>query len=336
MSPKPASGRFLLRVSPALHRALRRRAQEAGASLNRFCGDVLEASVEGGAGGQSPAAAAAAAAVVKEVGDELEGVILFGSRAEGCDGPGSDTDLLLVLRSGAAVGRRRYAAWDAALAGRSCIKALGPRVSPHFACFPAGRPGTENGGGVLWLEAALHGIVLWQRSPALSRWLAEARELMAEGVLRRRRAHGQPYWTRATEGAHEEPYLAAGYLRRARSRLKAVGVLMDEESWADVVRESQEVVEICLKAVLRRAGVDPPRIHDVSGVLVENRTRLPARVRRRLDDLVRISRALRRDRELAFYGSEDLTPSQFYDASDARDAFESARFVYETADGEQA
>ena len=82
--------------------------------------------------------------------------------------------------------------------------------------------------------------------------------------------------------------------------------------------------------------MDPPRIHDVSGVLVEHRARLPARVRRRLDDLVRISRALRRDRELAFYGSEDLTPSQFSDASDARDAFERARFVYETADGGQA
>ncbi len=132
------------------------------------------------------------------------------------------------------------------------------------------------------------------------------------------------------------PDLAADYLRRARSRLKAVAVLMDEESWADVVRESQEVVEICLKAALRRAGVEPPRVHDVSGVLVENASRLPERVRRRLDDLVRISRGLRRDRELAFYGSEDLTPSQFYGPDDAREAFEGARLVYEVASGEPA
>ena len=41
----------------------------------------------------------------------------------------------------------------------------------------------------------------------------------------------------------------------------------------------------------------------------------------------RISRALRRDRELAFYGSEDLTPSDFYQAEDAREAFASARWV---------
>ena len=66
------------------------------------------------------------------------------------------------------------------------------------------------------------------------------------------------------------PDLAADYLRRGASRLRAIRVLMDEESWADVVRESQEVVEICLKALLRRAGVSPPRIHDVSGVLLRN------------------------------------------------------------------
>ena len=132
------------------------------------------------------------------------------------------------------------------------------------------------------------------------------------------------------------PDLAADYLRRAGSRLKAVDVLMEEESWPDVVRESQEIVEICLKAVLRQVGVAPPRVHDVSSVLAENESRLPDRVRCRLDDLVRISRGLRRDRELAFYGSEDLTPGQFYGPADAREALDSARLVYEVASGEPA
>lgn len=124
------------------------------------------------------------------------------------------------------------------------------------------------------------------------------------------------------------PDLAADYLRRGASRLRAIRVLMDEESWADVVRESQEVVEICLKALLRRAGVSPPRIHDVSGVLTDNRARLPAAAKRHLDDLVKVSRTLRRDRELAFYGSEDLTPGQFYRREDAVDAFSGARWVH--------
>ena len=130
------------------------------------------------------------------------------------------------------------------------------------------------------------------------------------------------------------PDLAADYLRRAESRLKAVAVLMDEESWADVVRESQEIVELCLKALLRIAGVDPPRIHDVSGVLVDHESRLPERARRRLPDLVRISRSLRRDRELAFYGSEDLTPGHFYGPEDASEALEGAQLVCAVVRGE--
>ena len=125
------------------------------------------------------------------------------------------------------------------------------------------------------------------------------------------------------------PDLAADYLRRAGSRLKALAVLMGEESWADVVRESQEVVEICLKALLRNARIEVPRIHDVSGVLEDNSGRLPATVLPRLGELTRISRALRRDRELAFYGSEDLTPSQFYRRADAEEALAGAHLVYD-------
>ena len=43
------------------------------------------------------------------------------------------------------------------------------------------------------------------------------------------------------------------------------------------------------------------------------------------------SRDLRRDRELAFYGAEDLVPSEFYTEEDARRAFDGARYVVEAA-----
>jgi HEPN domain-containing protein len=122
--------------------------------------------------------------------------------------------------------------------------------------------------------------------------------------------------------------LAADYLKRAGHRLKALQVLMDEESWADVVRESQELVEITLKALLRAARIELPRVHDVSPLLEENSQRLPPAIRPVLEELIRISRFLRRDRELAFYGSEDLTPSDFYTRDDAVTAMEHARFVY--------
>lgn len=101
--------------------------------------------------------------------------------------------------------------------------------------------------------------------------------------------------------------------------------LFKEESWADVVRESQEVVELALKGLLRTAGIEPPRIHDVSEVLMAERERFPKAIQRNLETLAAGSRTLRRDRELAFYGAEDLTPSGFYTPEDATSAREIAR-----------
>lgn len=121
--------------------------------------------------------------------------------------------------------------------------------------------------------------------------------------------------------------LVEDYLARAAARLKAIAVLERERSWADVVRESQEVIELALKALLRHAQIEVPRVHDVSPLLVENAKRLPKKVRPHVEQLCKISRTLRRDRELAFYGSEDLTPSQFYKPEDAAEAFEWARLV---------
>ena len=123
--------------------------------------------------------------------------------------------------------------------------------------------------------------------------------------------------------------LAGDYLRRARARVRALDVLFEEKSWADVVREAQEIVELALKALLRSSGVEPPRIHDVADVLLAEQARLPAGVRADASRLADASRALRRDRELAFYGAEDLTPSDFYRKADAIGARDAARLVVE-------
>ena len=121
--------------------------------------------------------------------------------------------------------------------------------------------------------------------------------------------------------------LAQDYVRRAEARLRALDVLFEAESWADVVRESQEVVELALKALLRSAGIDPPRIHDVGELLLAERARMPAEVIPDLGRLAEASRTLRRDRELAFYGAEDFTPSAFYKRADADGARDAARMV---------
>lgn len=125
--------------------------------------------------------------------------------------------------------------------------------------------------------------------------------------------------------------LGKDHLRRAFIRLRVLDVLFEAESWADVVRESQEVVELALKGLLRSCGVDPPRVHDVSDVLLAEGARLPPSLTdedaTRLAD---ISRRLRRDRELAFYGADDITPSGFYRREDAVAARDAARWVVKT------
>ncbi len=123
------------------------------------------------------------------------------------------------------------------------------------------------------------------------------------------------------------PKLARDYLLRSQKRLKAIAVLMAEEAHADVVGESQEVVELLLKAVLRSFGLPVPFSHDLSEVLGENAARLPAEAGRLVPRWSEISKRLRKDRELAFYGSEDITPSTFYTREDAESALAMAHEI---------
>lgn len=121
--------------------------------------------------------------------------------------------------------------------------------------------------------------------------------------------------------------LALDYIKRSELRLEAVRTLHRGGAWADVVRESQELVELALKSLLRAHAIEVPRIHDVSPVLEQERSNLPKAVQDDLPRLSEISRTLRRDRELAFYGSEDLTPSEFYRKQDADEALAGAEWV---------
>lgn len=147
----------------------------------------------------APLSPATAAAEVIVAGFDLqveavEAVVLFGSCARGDAGAWSDIDLLIVVDRKVPVTRSLYRIWDATVADHATIRALGSSVNPHFAHLP-GNHAEAGGGSALWFEVALHGTILWQRTWALARWLGNARERMAEGAIRRRYAHGQPYWT---------------------------------------------------------------------------------------------------------------------------------------------
>ena len=123
--------------------------------------------------------------------------------------------------------------------------------------------------------------------------------------------------------------LARSDLKKVRSRLKVLDVLHADEAWSDVVREEQETVELSLKAMLRWAGLDPPKIHDVGGHLSVNRERFPPEVQPALPRLAAISSRLRKEREFAFYGDVDFIPTEQYTRADADAARDDARFVVE-------
>ncbi|MEE8583922.1 MAG: HEPN domain-containing protein [Acidobacteriota bacterium] len=118
--------------------------------------------------------------------------------------------------------------------------------------------------------------------------------------------------------------LAAGYYRKCTDRMAALRVLLDREAWSDVIRESQEIVELALKGMLRAVGIDPPKWHDVGGLLADHAEKLHAVAANELDYLAAASKSLRKEREFSFYGDVDFIPTDEYDREDAELAFEQA------------
>jgi len=126
--------------------------------------------------------------------------------------------------------------------------------------------------------------------------------------------------------------LAQSYLIKAKTRLKVLSVLYDENAFSDVVREAQEIVELALKGMLRQIGVEPPKVHDVGDLIVEYRDMFPEPVQKDAHTLKEISHWLRREREFAFYGEVDLIPTLEYTPDDARKAMSDAETVVRAAE----
>jgi hypothetical protein len=179
------SGRFLLRIDPSLHAALRMAADQAGLSLNEYCARKLAG---GGVGLGDPGwqAVERAAAVAR---GSLMSVAVYGSWARGEPMQSSDVDVLVVVETSTPITRGLYRRWD-----EEPQRWGGRSVEPHFVHLPP--PGQQPTG--TWAEVALDGIVLFDRNLVLSRRLVEFRKLILNGTMERRKVHGQPYWV--TEG----------------------------------------------------------------------------------------------------------------------------------------
>lgn len=126
--------------------------------------------------------------------------------------------------------------------------------------------------------------------------------------------------------------LAQSYLSKARVRLTILPVLFDASAYSDVVRESQELVELALKGMLRQAGIEPPHWHDVGGLVREYAGRFSGLTAVEIDRVATASAWLRKEREFAFDGDIDFVPTERYDAMTAQRAMDDARLVVAIAD----
>ena len=179
------SGRFLLRMPPPLHAALNGAARAAGLSLNEYC--VRRLATAGLNTGDADAVAlmSRAAAVA---GDALTGVLLHGSWVRGDATATSDVDAIVVVEPRVDLSRVLYRKWD-----EQPVTWQGRQVDAHFV-HP---PDDETTSG-LWAEAAIDGLVLFDRGGRLAGALARVRRAIADGRIVRRVAHGQPYWAEAS------------------------------------------------------------------------------------------------------------------------------------------
>jgi HEPN domain-containing protein len=124
--------------------------------------------------------------------------------------------------------------------------------------------------------------------------------------------------------------MARAYLVQAGEILREAKGLKGRGARNLVVRRSQEVVEPSLKAALRGVGVETLKMPDVGSLLRTHRRKFPDRFRRQIGKLAAISRRLRLERELSFYGEEETqtAPQDLYSRDDAVSYLNEAAYVH--------
>jgi len=125
--------------------------------------------------------------------------------------------------------------------------------------------------------------------------------------------------------------LALSYLRQAEARVKNAVQALEERNYPYTVRLSQEATELCLKACLRLVGLEYPKVHDVSELLLIYDERFPEWYRKEINFLAETSKILAKKREISFYGGEDmlLSPEDLISEEDAVDALNRAKKTLE-------
>lgn len=120
-----------------------------------------------------------------------------------------------------------------------------------------------------------------------------------------------------------------GMISRASIIMQEAEYLNEIKAWNMVVRRSQESVELALKCALLWAGIEVPRIHDVGPILNQYASRYPEPFKIQIPHFASISRMLRAEREISFYGDEQsgVPPESLYTRDDAVEALSMAMGV---------
>jgi HEPN domain-containing protein len=127
---------------------------------------------------------------------------------------------------------------------------------------------------------------------------------------------------------------ARALLDEAKVRLEAAKIFIERGRYSYVVRQSQECVELSLKSALRVAGIEYPKQHEVSDLLIEKREFYPAWFAEELEKVSRISKELMRKRMPSMYGEETWgqPPRSLFGREDAESSVRSAEYVFNLAE----
>ncbi len=130
-------------------------------------------------------------------GDNLLGVVVFGSYARSEATESSDIDILVVVSSSIKIDRNLYRKWQQKEESSDLENFNGLELSVNFSNLPE-RSFTCSG---LWLEISLDGIVVWDPNFILNKFLISVRKHIALGEVSYRETHGQRYWVWKKEAA---------------------------------------------------------------------------------------------------------------------------------------
>ena len=125
--------------------------------------------------------------------------------------------------------------------------------------------------------------------------------------------------------------MAKAYLEDAEYSLREAKIAAEGKVYHRTVRRAQECVEFALKAVLRLIGIEYPREHEISTVLMEvsEKKKLPEWFSSALSEISGVSKRLAEERGPAFYGEEKafVPPGSLYGEREAELAITDAERI---------